>query len=207
MHREASTSAIGLTPFYGIGVFADICKSPCLRTTSIAISIAALIAASCAAAKADAVRHKRAIPEMVVPDPSPAEPVKAAIRIDPNEMFAGSRFEVVIRVQIAAGHHIYALDAANRPFLPTSLTLKFPEGLESKGDWSAGEPTLTKAGERVYTDSVVFRRPCKIRPNVSAGTIAIPAELRYQVCSTEVTCGRKTMIWSRSSMRWRPSIG
>lgn len=152
-----------------------------------------MIAAWCATVTGDPVDDKRASPEIAVPDPSPVEPVKAAMRINADKTVAGIRFEVVIRVRIAAGHHIYAVDAAKKPFLPTSLVLKLPEGLETDGEWLADEPTLTKAGQRVYTESVVFRRPCKVRPNVSAGSVSITSELHYQACSTELCWPPKTI--------------
>jgi hypothetical protein len=161
-------------------------KLRCLRTRLNTLSIGAIIAALCATVTGDPVHDKRASPEITVPDPSPAEPVKAAMRMNADKTVAGSRCEVVIRVRIAAGHHIYAMDAAKKPFLPTSLVLKLPEGLETDGEWMADEPTLTKTGQQVYTESVVFRRRCKVRPNVSAGSVFITSKLHYQACNTEL---------------------
>ena len=121
-----------------------------------------------------------------VAEPSRIEPVTAAMKVDRETVRAGESFEVLVRVRIAAGHHIYSSNTLGGPFTPTTLDLILPADLEPVGKWGAPRPTTTKTGERIYSDSILFRRSLKVRLNTPPGPLSIKGELRYQACNEEL---------------------
>src|SRR5881394_2831293 len=68
-----------------------------------------------------------------VPEPSRTEPVTAAMKLERDIVRPGESFEVLVRVRIAAGHHIYSTNAIHGPFTPTKLDLILPADLEPVG--------------------------------------------------------------------------
>jgi len=121
-----------------------------------------------------------------VPEPSSAEPVTAAMKTDQPTARPGDTFDVMVCVRIAGGHHIYSTNAVAGPFTPTTLNLVVPAGLEPVGGWIVPSPATTKTGQRVYTDSLLFRRSLKVRLNTPPGVLSIKGELRYQACTEEL---------------------
>lgn len=130
------------------------------------------------------------------PEPSRSEPVTARMDASRKTLSVGDAFELVVRVRIIGGSHIYPLNQAEKPFVPTTLQLTLPSGVEIVGDWQAPEPSRAKGGEKVYTDSVVFRRPLKIRSAPVTGRLSLKGELQYQVCTAEVCWPPKTISLS-----------
>jgi len=120
------------------------------------------------------------------PEPSRTEPVTAAMKADRDTVHAGESFEVLVRVRIAAGHHIYSTNTIDGPFTPTTLDLILPAELEPVGKWVAPKPTTTKTGDRIYSDSILFRRSLKVRLNTLPGLLSIKGELRCQACTEEL---------------------
>jgi DsbC/DsbD-like thiol-disulfide interchange protein len=158
--------------------------SPTSRTsTHRFLSFCALcltfIAAGCAI-----VSKPDAIPEVY--DPSPAQPVTATMLPDHTKVHAGDRFQLLVRVRIAGGFHIYSTNTPHGPFSPTRLSLVLPDELEAVGDWAVPAPTVTRSGERVYTDSVLFRRPMRIRLNAATKQLFIEGELLCQACNQDL---------------------
>ena len=121
-----------------------------------------------------------------MPRTSRTEPVTAAMKADRDTVRAGESFEVLLRVRIAAGHHIYSTNAIAGPFLPTTLDLILPADLEPVGKWVAPRPKTTKTGEQKYSDSILFRRALNVRLNTPPGLLSIKGELRCQACNEEL---------------------
>src|ERR1043166_9698817 len=121
-----------------------------------------------------------------VPQPSRTDPVTGALKADGETVWPGDGFEVLLRVRIAAGHHIYSTNALAGPFLPTTLDLILPAGLEPVGKWVAPRPKTTKTGEQIYSDSILFRRALMARLNTPPGLLSIKGELRCQACNEEL---------------------
>jgi protocatechuate 3,4-dioxygenase beta subunit len=134
--------------------------------------------------------------ELEVPEPSRTEPVTARMQPNRQTLRAGDAFELLVRVRIVGGSHIYPLNEAEKPFVPTTLKLPLPSGVEAAGDWLAPEPSLAKGGEKIYADSVVFRRPMKVRGDAAVGALSFDGELQYQVCTAEVCWPPKTISLS-----------
>jgi hypothetical protein len=141
---------------------------------------------------------KARLPSILVADPSRAQPVTAAMAVDKTELHPGDAFELCVRARIAGGHHIYATHATRGPFTPTALTLSLPAEVEPTDDWDAPEPTRTKGGDLVYTESVVFRRHLKVQPSAKPGKLMLSGELLCQPCSEELCWPPRTIPLSVS---------
>jgi DsbC/DsbD-like thiol-disulfide interchange protein len=130
--------------------------------------------------------------------PSSSEPVTAAMKSAPPEVMAGETFEILVRVEIAGAHHIYASNVVGKPFIPTTLDVTLPRGVEALGNWIGPEPTRRRSGELVYIDSALFHRPLRVRANVPAGPLSIKGELHYQTCTEELCWPPRTIQLSSS---------
>lgn len=137
-------------------------------------------------------------------EPSSSQPLTAAMNSSSPEVVAGERFEIVVRIKIAAAHHIYASNLVDKPFIPATVDLALPRGVETLGDWSGPEPTRARNGAFIYVDSVVLRRPLRIRANVPSGVLSIKGELHYQAC-TEELCWPPRTIKLVASIQVRPA--
>jgi hypothetical protein len=93
---------------------------------------------------------------------------------------------LVVRVRIASGYHIYSTKASEGPFSHTSLTFILPDELVFAGDWVVPPPTITQAGESVYRDSILFRRPVKVGLNAGPKQLSIKGELLCQACNQDL---------------------
>jgi len=138
------------------------------------------LSSGCAPAKKP---HAR---EFLVPEPSGVEPVTAAMGINRLKVQAGESFDVLVRVRIAGGYHIYAPAAGSSPFTRAVVRLDLPGPLEAEGEWIMPRPTVTKSGESIYTDSVLFRRRIKVRLNAPNEPVSIKGELLCQACDAEL---------------------
>jgi len=138
--------------------------------------------------------------ERALSKPSSSRPVTAAMQPAPSEVRAGGTFEILVQVEIAGGHHLYASNMVGQPFVPATLDVRLPHGVEALGDWIGSVPTRGRNGGFVYTDSALFRRLLKVHSNVPAGMLSIRGELHYQAC-TEELCWPPRVIQLSSSLR------
>jgi hypothetical protein len=123
--------------------------------------------------------------KLFAPEPTPAEPVEVAMQLSTDSVTPGGQFDVTVQARVLAGFHIYGMDPKVSPFIPTSLKLTLPEGLESTSDWSRPIPERDKDGVEIYTDAAVFRKTLKAAaPAEKKYSIAV--ELEYQVCNNEM---------------------
>jgi hypothetical protein len=133
-----------------------------------------------------------------VTKPSSFQPVVAVMEIIPAKVRKGGTGEILVRLEIAGAHHIYASNIVGKPFIPISLNVTLPDGIEALSDWIAPAPNRTKTGELVYTDSMSFRRSLRVGSNVPAGPLSIKGELRYQACTEELCWPPRTIKLSSS---------
>ena len=103
-----------------------------------------------------------------------AELVPAKVRPDGSP-------DLVIRVHVAPGWHIYAANGSKGPGMPTTLELKLPDGLRTEGGWIIPEPKLGPDGQATYEGEIEFRRHLRADP-AAAGVIEVTCELAYQEC-------------------------
>jgi hypothetical protein len=140
----------------------------------------ALAAAGCAGKTA-------AVPVgVVVPEPASGQIVTAAISVHPDILRPGQEFVVSVGVRIAPGYHIQGPGPAKGPFQPTAIELEIPDGSVAVGDWKQPAPGVTRSGEFIYTDSVIFERRCRASLNAGTEPLSIAATLRFQACNDEV---------------------
>ncbi len=124
--------------------------------------------------------------KLFAPEPTRAEPVKAAMQSSAESVAPGAKFEVLVQARILAGCHIYGMDPKVSPFIPTTLKLTLPDGLEAAGDWTGPSPERDQAGVEIYTGAAVFRRALQARAGAAPKKCSIGVELEYQVCNDEM---------------------
>ena len=105
---------------------------------------------------------------------------------DRTNVLAGKFVEILVHVRIAGGYHIYGTGSVAGPFQPTTLTLDLPQELKPAGDWIVPQPTVTRSGEKIYTDSLLFRRRLQVRLNAPKKLLSIKGEVQFQACEEEL---------------------
>ena len=171
-----------------------------LSRTSVVLLLLIAIVTGCASRMVPETKVTITDAQFALPKPSSSQPVMAAMKAEPPEVLAGEAFEISVRVEIASAHHIYASNVLGKPFVPATLDVTLPRGVEAVGKWIGPEPTRRRNGDLVYTDSALFRRPLKVHANAPAGPLSIKGELSYQTC-TEELCWPPRTIQLSSSIR------
>jgi hypothetical protein len=121
-----------------------------------------------------------------VPEPSPSEPVTAAMKIRSESAPSAGTFEILVFVRIARAHYLHAANKSGEPFIPVSINLPLPQGFEALGDWQFPPPEKTKANTLGFRNSIVLRRSLKVLSTAPSQTMIVTGELRYQVCTDEL---------------------
>ena len=75
------------------------------------------------------------------------------------EHLSGGRRQIVVKIKIHPGYHIYARVAKSDPFIATEVKIDLPEGIEPVGELQrpAGR-VYNQAGTMVYEKEAVFRQ-------------------------------------------------
>jgi DsbC/DsbD-like thiol-disulfide interchange protein len=120
-------------------------------------------------------------------DPAGGDPVHATMKLSRKEAAPGDALSLVVQVRIDKGYHLYSATGANSPFIPTTVELTLPKGVEAAGDWTPPKPFASKDGTMIYTNLVTFRRALKVKADAPAKTLTISGELHFQACD-EKTC-------------------
>jgi hypothetical protein len=90
---------------------------------------------------------------------------------------------VFVKVRLAPGFHIYALEKTNSPNRATEIEAKLPAGLRLDEPWRGPEPKKLSDGSRVYENQAVFTNVLKGTPNGEKVEITVS----FQVCN-ELLC-------------------
>ena len=128
-----------------------------------------------------------------VAEPTSSNPVTAGAVLRPAEASPKSTLELLIKVRIAPGHHIFAMEKPGPDKVPTSISLELPPDVTEEGKWTG--PAPAKAGSAlVYKDSVVvFTRKLRISAGAKAGPRQLAGRIRYQACNDELCWPPKTI--------------
>jgi DsbC/DsbD-like thiol-disulfide interchange protein len=118
------------------------------------------------------------------------------VKTDRGEVAPGETFEVLVRVRIAAGHHIYAATPKSKAFTGTRVSLVLPSGVEAVSGWSEPAAVQARDGEMVYTNSVSYSRTFKLGSATVASPILLKGKLRYQACNDQLCWPPKTIPFS-----------
>lgn len=112
--------------------------------------------------------------------------LKGAIRPDGRT----GRFVVTVRFDMGDDWYTYK-DAGESAALPTSLTLKLPEGAKAVGDWSSSSDGIDgdEAYSKLYTGRVDFKMTVLLEPSAYGKNIEVLAS--YQACNSKY-CNRPT---------------
>jgi DsbC/DsbD-like thiol-disulfide interchange protein len=132
-----------------------------------------------------------AIPEpetedVFVPEPSPSEPVKAAMKIRPASVSAGGTVEILVAIRVAGAHYLHAARGPGDKFIPLGIDVTLPAGVEATKEWEFPVPTTGRAGAPEYRDSILLKRSLNVSSSLPPQTMVFNGELRYQACTDEL---------------------
>lgn len=122
-----------------------------------------------------------AVPEIKLEAPSAAQRINMAVAVGRSS--ENKEIPVFVKVRLAPGYHIYALEKTNSRNQATEIEAELPPGLRLEGQWRGPEPKKLSDGSRVYEKEVVFT-------NVLKGTSKgqkVEITLSFQVCN-ELLC-------------------
>lgn len=120
--------------------------------------------------------------------PGPGEPPVTA-RLCVSPVVPGVA-ELTVKVSIAPGWHISAMEETAGPAASTPIRLKLPDGVATRGDWRAPEAHPEFASEqpvRVYRGDIAFKRQITVAPHAVASPATIGCDMSYQACDN-FTC-------------------
>jgi len=124
--------------------------------------------------------------EFTVTEPSPSNPVVAAMKFNPPTATPGGASELLIYVRIARAHYVHASSEAKLSFLPLKVSMQLPKELQGQGSWHYPQPESESGGESVYRNALLLRLPIKVASDVPASTLEVNGELSFQVCTDEL---------------------
>lgn len=119
-------------------------------------------------------------------NPSPSDPISAAMKIRPEKLAAGETAEILVYARIAAGHYVYAANNSTGVFAPTTVKVTLPSDVEALGDWQFPAPEWRNGDAFVYRNSFLARRSIKVLAGAAPRTETIAGELHYQACNDEL---------------------
>ncbi len=131
-------------------------------------------------------RESVPVPEIPMSPLKPGDKLVAGAAVHPVKFSSEQKPWLFVKVQIASGHHIYAMKKSLKSSLPTRLTVTLPDGVALTGEWEAPEPEKI-AGALVYRKEVVFRNRLTIDKKVAPARHKAQIELSFQVCN-EALC-------------------
>jgi hypothetical protein len=124
--------------------------------------------------------------DFAISDPSPSEPVTAAMKIRPDSATAGETVEILVHARIARGHYLHATSDPGETFVAVAMGATIPNEIETLGDWQLPAPEVGQGNALVYRNSIVLRRSLKLLSSAPPQTLTIVGELQYQVCTDEL---------------------
>ena len=112
--------------------------------------------------------------KLFAPEPTRAEPVKAAMQSSAESVAPGAKFEVLVQARIFPGFHIYGMDPKVSPFIPSALKLTLPDGLKPAATGQGRVRSMTKTGwqftlARRFSAGHCRRAPERPRKSIPSG--------------------------------------
>lgn len=125
----------------------------------------------------DVQPQTRQLPEIKVTDDK--NPVQVAVGLG---NVANGNIEIVVRMKIHNGYHIYANVSKLDPFIPTTIEIKLPEGYRPVGKLQKPSfKSFNDRGTTIYEDEAVFRQEIS-----GSGKGEIHTKIGYQCCDTHI---------------------
>jgi DsbC/DsbD-like thiol-disulfide interchange protein len=136
--------------------------------------------------------------DISIGSPTADVPVVAAAEVFPRQVPPGGQFTLAIRIRIAFGWHIFAVGEKSDSlvYLPTTLDLTLPEGIEPDGEWQLPPPKRASGPNRfgpIYENEVTLRRKIKVAANQSPASLTLPCAITFQTCNEQL-CVRPAPI-------------
>ena len=122
-----------------------------------------------------------AVPEIKLETPSPTKRINMAVAV--GRSGENKEIPVFVKLRLAPGFHVYALENANSRNQATVIEARLPAGLRLDGPWRGPEPKKLSDGSRVYENEAVFTNVVKGTPKGQKLEIT----LSFQVCN-ELVC-------------------
>ena len=125
----------------------------------------------------------QATPRIEVAAPSEKKRVTAAVAFQPASPAPGETVTVFIKVRIAEGYWIYALEKSGSENLPTRIEAKLPSEIEQDGPWRGPEPKLKSDGARTIFGEALFSSRLLISGFSQPAKHKLRFRLEFQVCN------------------------
>ena len=122
-------------------------------------------------------------PTIQVTAPSAKQRVSAAVALQPANAAPGEIVTVFIKVRIAEGHWIYALDKSGSENLPTRIEAKLPREIQQDGPWRGPEPKLKPDGARAIAGEALFSSRVLVEGYARSAKHKLLLKLEFQVCN------------------------
>ena len=119
--------------------------------------------------------------------PTDAQRIKAGAVVQPGRVRLGERVTLAVRVRLAPGFHVYAMEEAGSADRRTEIAVTAPDLLEPQGDWQGPAPRVKDDGSRTFAGDVLFRRQFSVSGKAPAGRHKVAVGLDVQVCN-EALC-------------------
>jgi len=135
--------------------------------------------------KSSAAAAVSANEEIFVANPTDAAPVQGAAAIEPSRLSPGWSATLIIRLKIAPGWHLYAVEGNGGPNQPTRIEATLPTGCSATEEWEspAGSPSVTSTGgAAIYETEAVFKQSLQFESSMLLGQASIVCDVHYQAC-------------------------
>ncbi len=126
-------------------------------------------------------------PPLTVAEPTVTNRVTAGALLWPKRAHPNEVVTLYIKVRLAPGFHIYALDHSGVSTMPTKIIDSLPNALRPQCPWRSTAPKTLEDGSRVLMGDVLFQRPLRVSAAARPGTNVVPVELQFQICN-EALC-------------------
>jgi hypothetical protein len=123
------------------------------------------------------------LPEIAAPTPTTTDRVTAAAKIHPETASPGDTVTVLVKVRVAPGHYIYALEMSGTRSVATTLETQHSGILRPDGLWLGPEPKVKEDGSRTLSSELLFQRRFTVEHDVPIGSLNLPIKLNFQVCN------------------------
>ena len=126
------------------------------------------------------------VKDIPVPELKPGQRIGIGAKLQPSKVDPTQKPWLFVKLLIAPGHHIYAMEKSLSSSVPTKVEVKFPDGVKLEGAWSP--PSSEKiGGALVYRKEVVFPNRLVLSKNLAPGKYKAEIKVSFQVCN-EALC-------------------
>jgi len=121
--------------------------------------------------------------QFTLPEPTPSNPIVAAMKFHPLRASTGGNAELLVYVRIARAHYVHV---RSQTFSPLEVSVKLPEGLDAQGTWRYPRPESAVGAERVYRNALLLRLPVRVNSKLAESKLNVSGKLSFQVCTDEL---------------------